>query len=359
MSNQRREKRSIESWRNETIPRNTVTDVTLPISETYSGISLNIPIRVARGEHDGPTIFVTAACHGDELNGTGAIRQLISDESVQLIRGSLILVPILNLLGFDRHSRYLPDRRDLNRFFPGSSSGNGAERIANQLFCEIVERSDYGIDLHTAASGRTNYPNVRADLRNVDVRDLAIQFGSEVILNGPGPRKSLRREACNAGCPTIVVEGGETLKVEPAVSKTMVRGIKSVLRHFEMIEDYSDVPDIQIIVERAKWVRANRGGFLQFHVRPGQFVKHDQPLATNTDLLGREQGILVAPFDGVILGMTTLPAVSPGHPVCHVAELPPSTRPESLQKLRSNSDGIEGKSLEQLAANVTIVKPSE
>lgn len=349
-------RRSIESWRGKAIPRGECCDVYLPVSESYSGISLKIPIRIQRSLEDGPVVFVTAALHGDELNGTGAVRHLICDESIQLKRGALILVPILNLLAFDRHSRYLPDRRDLNRCFPGAAGGSLAGRIARQIFTEIVGRSDLGIDLHTAAVRRTNYPNARTDMSNPIARQLAVDFGSEVIVNATGPRGSLRCEATLAGCPTIVMEGGEVWKVEPAIVETAVRGIKNVLRAHDMIDGDVERPDTQVVIENAKWVRAERGGFLQFHVRPGQVVEKAQPLATNTDLLGREQSLLTAPFSGVIIGMTTLPAVSPGEPVCHVGELPHDTQASEIRDSRAETEGLETRTVKDLASNVLVIE---
>ncbi|MFK8113289.1 MAG: succinylglutamate desuccinylase/aspartoacylase family protein [Rubripirellula sp.] len=349
-------RRSIETWRGKELPRGQSSDVFLPVSESYSGISLRIPIRVIRGKEDGPVIFITAALHGDELNGTGAIRELICDETVQLNRGTLILVPILNLLAFDRHSRYLPDRRDLNRCFPGSAGGSLAGRIAKQIFSELVRRADLGIDLHTASVRRTNYPNIRADMENPEARKLALDFGCEVIVDGAGPKGSLRREACRIGCPTIVLEGGEVWKVEPAIVATAVRGIKNILRSHRMIDGEVLRPERQVVIEKTKWIRAERGGFLQFHVRPGQAVEKDQALATNTDLLGHQNSSLVAPFNGVVIGMTTLPAVSPGEPVCNIGELPDDTRPSEIRDSRSETQGLETRTVTDLASNVFVKK---
>lgn len=268
----------------------------------------------------------------------------------------MILVPILNLLAFDRHSRYLPDRRDLNRFFPGSPSGSLTGRIARQIFNEIVARSTMGIDLHTAAVRRTNYPNVRAEMSNPAARKLAIDFGAEVILNSSGPDGSLRREATRAGVPTIVMEGGEVWKVEPAIVATAVRGIKNILRSIDMIDGEVEGPESRVVIDTTKWVRADRGGFLQFHVRPGQVIDKDQPLATNTSLLGQEKSLLVAPFKGVILGMTTLPAVSPGEPVCHIGQLHTDTHADELRENRSEARSLERKTVKDLASNVMVVK---
>ena len=179
-----REKKPIDDWDGESIAPGESRDVTLAVSESYSGMNVEIPLRIQRAVEPGPVVFVTAALHGDEINGTGAVRMLAQDETFQLNRGSVILVPVLNLLAFDRHSRYLPDRRDLNRCFPGSTTGTLAGRMARKLFDEIVMRSDFGIDLHTAAVRRTNYPNVRGDMSHPETRRLAEAFGGEIIING-------------------------------------------------------------------------------------------------------------------------------------------------------------------------------
>lgn len=354
-----RVRKSLEFWDDTPIPPGSSHDVHLTISESYSGYSVQIPIHIRRAQDEGPVIFVTAALHGDEINGTGAVRQLIQDEAFQLICGSVILVPVLNLLAFDRHSRYLPDRRDLNRFFPGSRNGSLAGRMARTIFEEIVSRCDYGIDLHTAAIRRTNYPNVRGNLADPDVRRLVEAFGAEVIIDGAGPKGAFRREACRAGCPTIIMEGGEIWKVEPGIVETTVRGIKNVFREFKMIEGEPESPNYRVIIDKSKWVRADRGGFLQFHIAPGDIVEKDQPLATNTTLLGRERSMLLAPFDAVVIGMTTLPAISPGEPVCNLGKLPQGTNPAAFQRSRTEEDGLEEQVVEELSSNVLVVEPNE
>lgn len=351
--------KSVFTWNGEPILPNTSCNVKLPIGESYSGFSVNIPIHIRRAENDGPVVFVTAALHGDEINGTGAIRHLIQDPDIQLLRGALILVPVLNVLGFDRHSRYLPDRRDLNRAFPGSASGSLASRMAHKIFTEIVMRSDFGIDLHTASVRRTNFPNVRGDMKDPRVQRLALAFGSEIIIDSKGPVGALRREACRINRPTIVLEGGEVWKVEPTIVEAAVRGVKNVLADLEMIDYAIERPHYQAVVRKSKWMRAERGGFLQFHVRPGEIVEKGQALATNTTLLGRERSTLTAPFHSVVIGMTTLPAVSPGEPICNLGELPDEMRPSEFRQSRSEGDGLEERVSEELASNVLIVEPSE
>lgn len=354
-----RVRKPIDSWNGDTIPAGESRNVMLAVSESYSSRTVRIPIHIRRAKEEGPVVFVTAALHGDEINGTGAVRQLIQDPDFRLLRGAVILVPVLNLLAFDRHSRYLPDRRDLNRSFPGSSSGSLASRMARTIFDEIVSRCDYGIDLHTASVRRTNYPNVRGDMANEQVRRLAMAFGTEFIMNGKGPRGAFRREACSAGCPTIIMEGGEVWKVEPGIVETAARGIKNVLLNLDMIDAEPARAECQVVIEKSKWVRAERGGFLQFHIKPGDIVKKNQPLATNTTLLGRERSMLYAPFDSVVIGMTTLPATSPGEPVCNLGRLPKGIKPSELLQKRVEDAGLEERLTEELASNVLVFEPTE
>jgi len=346
-------------WFGEEILPGESRNVTLTVGESYSSMDVQIPIHIRRAKKTGPTVFVTAALHGDEINGTGAVRQLIQDEDFQLECGCIILVPVLNLLAFDRHSRYLPDRRDLNRSFPGTKGGSLASRMARILFDEIVLISDYGIDLHTASIRRTNYPNVRGDMSNPEVRKLAKSFGSEIILNGIGPVGGFRREASKTGCPTIIMEGGEVWKVEPTIVETAVRGIKNVLRKLDMLAGIPEMPKYQLVIEKSKWIRADFGGFMQFHVSPGDIVEEGQALATNTTLLGDDQNTLIAPFDAVVIGMTSLPAISPGEPLCNLGQLPKNSNPEHLRNLREKADGLEQRVSEDLASNMLVVDPEE
>ena len=322
-----RKRKPIDNWFGEEIPAGESRDVMLAVGESYSSMTVQIQMQIRRAIEDGPVVFVSAALHGDEINGTGAVRQLIEDDDFKLRKGAVILIPVLNILAFDRHSRYLPDRRDLNRSFPGFPDGSLASRMASIIFNEIVTRCDYGIDLHTASVRRTNYPNVRGDLSTPQIRQLAESFGSEIIINTKGPRGAFRREACRAGCPTIIMEGGEVWKVEPGIVETATRGVKNVLRNLDMFDGEEESPDYQIVIQKSKWIRAERGGFLHFHIKPGDIIEKGQPLVTNTTLLGQEHSTLESPFNAVVIGMTSLPAISPGEPICNLGKLPRGINP--------------------------------
>lgn len=349
--------KTIDVWQRQTIEPGETRNIQLRVTERRSGAPVRIPIQVRRSVCDGPVVFVSGALHGDEVNGTGAIQQLLVDPEFVISRGTLVLIPVLNMLGFERHSRYLPDRRDLNRSFPGSPSGSLASRMAARIFDEIVGRCDFGIDLHTASVRRTNYPSIRADLDHPEVKRIAMAFGCEVILDGPGPAGALRQEASANGCPTIVMEGGEVSKVEPGIVQSAVRGIRNVLRELQMLGGDLESPRYQLVIEQSKWLRASRGGFMHFHVKPGDLVEQDQPIATIYDLLGTVQGTKLSPFDAVVIGMTTLPAVSPGEPICNLGAIPAGTSVATLRKHRLQEDGLEERLVDQLSSNLIVVDP--
>jgi predicted deacylase len=355
----RRPSRRVDQWQGQTIQPGETKNFRLKVTERRTGSAVRVPLQVRRGSEPGPVVFVTGALHGDEINGTGAIQQLLADPEFQIVAGTLVLVPVLNIVGFERHSRYLPDRRDLNRSFPGSPNGSLASRMAYRIFQEIVERCDFGIDLHTAAARRTNYPNIRADLSHPGVKRLALAFGCEVIVNGAGPSGALRQEATNSGCPTIVMEGGEVHKVEPGIVQSAVRGIRNVLCHLKLLQGRMERPRYQLVIEQTRWLRASRGGFLHFHIAPGDLVEQEQPIATICDLLGNTQATLASPFDAVVIGMTTLPAVSPGDPICHLGQLPTDTSVSRIRKGRSSSETLEELLVDQLSSNLVVVDPDE
>ncbi|MBL1219010.1 MAG: succinate dehydrogenase [Planctomycetes bacterium] len=326
------------------------------MSETYTGDEIWVPVRVHRARKAGPRVFLTAAIHGDEINGLGIIREAMLRLGPELKAGTLICVPVVNMFGFEAGQRYTPDRRDLNRMFPGSPNGSLANRVANILFDEVVRKCDYGIDLHSAAEGRTNFPNVRGDLNVPGVRTLAESFGCELIVHGRGPEGSLRYAACQAGCPTIILEAGEVAKIEPTVLQVGLRGIRNVLVQLGMMRGTVHRPAYQTRVQKKTWVRAAVGGLLRFHVAPGDLVEAGQPLATNESLFGDARSVLIAPSDAIVLGMATMPAVKPGEPVCHLA-----VPRKSLRSIRKALDAAADESIphqlrRDMASQVTSVE---
>ena len=330
-------------------------DIRLKISESYTGGDVSIPLRIIRATQNGPNFLISGGIHGDELNGFGIVHHLMFREQLQLVSGSLILVPVINVFGFETNNRYLPDRRDLNRSFPGSINGSLASRIAHTVMHEVIQKCDYAIDCHTAAVQRTNYPNIRGDLDLSGVRRLSKAFGCELIIDGKGPVGSLRREACKVGCQTVLLEAGEPLKIEPAVVEFGIRGVRNALIDLGMISGTKVFPPFQTLVRKTTWVRAAAGGILSFHIGPGDIVEKHQPVATNYTIMGEKQNTLLSPIDGVILGMATLPTVKPGEPVYHVAQ--PARRLSAIRKELSKlrAGNLYSKIRKDLATNITVV----
>jgi len=191
--------------------------IELAVSSLYDGTDLSIPVEVIRGKVDGPVLFISAAIHGDEINGTEIVSRILKNKSLKKLKGTLIAIPVVNIFGFNMLSRYLPDRRDLNRSFPGSTNGSLAARLANVFMKEIVKKSTHGIDLHTGAIHRTNLPQIRASMDDVETKRLAFEFGVPVILNSNFRDGSLREAACSKNIPVLLFEGGEALRFDEKI----------------------------------------------------------------------------------------------------------------------------------------------
>ena len=295
-------------------------ELRLKAAESYTAEPVTVPVTVVRGS-PGPTVFVTATVHGDELNGVGILRGLLNDTDFSALTGTLIAVPVVNVPGFLNQDRRLPDRRDLNRSFPGNRRGSLTARLADTLFREVIRKSDFGIDLHTAGGERTNYPQVRADLSRPGVAELAGAFGCSLIVAGAGPEGSLRRAAVTAGVPTIVYEAGSARRFERPVIAVGISGVLNVLRHLRMMPGEPAAPPLRLVIGRTHWIRSKTGGILDLRVDLGQPLRRGQAISVNTNPFGRERSQLKAPYGGVVLGLTQLPLVHPGDAICHVARL--------------------------------------
>ena len=293
----------------------------LQVSMSFVSNPTYIPITVLNGKRKGPVVLITAAIHGDELNGIEIVRQLIYNFDMSQLAGTLLCVPVVNIFGFQNTIRYLPEDKDLNRFFPGDPSSWSQGKYAYIIYTELVEKSDYVIDLHTASEGRSNLPHIRADMSYPEVARAARAFGTTVILDNEGTLGTLRRTATEAGIPTITFEAGETRKFEKKIAAYGLQGVLNVLNELEMLPGETYTAPIQFIVKDSTWVRVDRGGILSINTRPGRLVKKNAELATNTNPFGVEVGSVRAPFNGIIIGITTTPTVIPGQGVCHISKL--------------------------------------
>lgn len=316
-------------------------DVTPVASESYTGDRTTIPMAVINGTKDGPRVFVTAAIHGDELNGIGVCRELLGRIDPSDLSGILIVVPIVNVLGAQIHSRYLPDRRDLNRTFPGSYSGSMASRIAKLVMEEVVRGSDVGIDLHTAANRRTNVPQVRVHIEDPQATELALAFGAPFVLGAALRPGSLREVAGELDVPVLTYEGGEALRFDSDAIEVATVGVLRVLGHLGMITSAPPPPtETPLLMNESRWLRAERGGIIDMMVEPGQGIIEGQELWTTTSPLGAERATMTAPFDGVVIGSTTLPLVAPGEAILHIG-IPGATWPSEDDPSAEENDELD------------------
>lgn len=295
-------------------------DLAPAASESFTGDLTSLPLTVLNGPSDGPRAFVTAAIHGDELNGIAICRRLLDELDIEQVVGSLIVVPIVNVPGAQIASRYLPDRRDLNRAFPGSHTGSMAARIARLLLDEVVSNSDIGVDLHTAANHRTNVPQVRIRTADEATLKLATTFGAPFVLDARLRSGSLRAAAAELNVPVLTYEAGGPLRFDADAIDVGYRGVLRVLQRLGMIPSAPPPAHAEpMVLHESRWLRAERGGILELHVVSGDHVLPGQPLWTTTSPLGAERAIVDAEEEGYVIGATTLPLVQPGHAVLHIA----------------------------------------
>ena len=288
--------------------------IDLPITDLSTHVPLTMPVHVVNGRRDGPRLFVGAALHGDEINGVEVIRRVVKLSALNRLRGTLVAVPIVNVPGFLSLSRYLPDRRDLNRSFPGLARGSLAARLAKLFLDEIVEGATHGIDLHTGAVHRTNFPQVRVNLEDAEAERIAQAFGVPLLINAGFREGSLREAAHDRGIPVVAYEAGEALRFDEAGIRAGVKGIMRVMRELDMLPPLRSAAPVHepLIVRSTRWVRAPVSGVVRIIRSVGVRVKEGQILAIISDPLGETEIEIKAPSDGVVIGRTNLPLVHEG-----------------------------------------------
>jgi hypothetical protein len=300
------------------------------LTETYLGDPVRMPVTVVNGERPGPTAFLSAAAHGDELNGVEVVREVAQEWDHDGLAGTLVCLPVLNVPGFIAQQRYLPIYdRDLNRSFPGDPESTGAKRVADVIFRNFVAPCDFGLDFHTSTRGRSNVLHVRADMTDERVFRVANAFATNVVIDGAGPSGTLRRAATEAGVPTATVEMGEANRFQPGFVDAALDGVRSVLAEFGMhATETVRWPGWRTVVTGGEktWLRADAGGLVDMHARQGDLVEADERIATINDPFNDDPTPVRAPFAGLLVGAVQNPLVYPGNPLCHLVELDERTR---------------------------------
>lgn len=295
--------------------------VELPVSRLFTGADVAMPVTVLHGADTGPTVWINAAIHGDEINGVEIVNRVLDGLDPTSMRGTLLAVPVVNVHGFISGDRYLPDRRDLNRSFPGSRKGSLASRLANLFMTKVVSQCSVGIDLHTASDNRTNLPQIRGNLDDEQTKQLAEVFGPPLIMHSKNRSGTLRSAAVKRGKAVLLYEAGEPLRFNRLSIDTGVAGIRRVLRHLD-IADW-DGPDAEPVAtsRSSTWVRANKSGVARLDVEIGERVTEGEQIGTIIDAFGTRLGTIKAKRSGLVIGRTLYPLVNKGDALVHVASL--------------------------------------
>ena len=320
------------------IPPGTATRMTWVPSQSFSGLDVNTPVLVVNGEQAGDTLCLTAAIHGDELNGIEMVRQVMYGLNPEALRGTVIGVPIVNLMAFGRSSRYLPDRRDLNRYFPGNPYGSLASRFAYAFFNDIIRHCDALIDLHTGSFHRTNLTQLRADLSHPKVAELTNGFGKIVALNTQGNPHSLRAATVAAGIPAVTVEAGEPLRLQKDVVREGVAALRTLLKKRNMIDHSVFWREPEPAFYQSSWVRTQTSGILFSQVKLGDKVAKGEVLGSVTNPVTSERTIIHSPYSGTVIGMALDQFVLPGFASYHIGLL---TKSQSPTQPVLDGDGFE------------------
>lgn len=302
------------------IAAGTSIDIDMPIIRLYTDTDIHMPIHVKRAKKDGPMLFVSAAVHGDEINGIEIIRRLLRLKTLKLIAGTLILAPMVNVYGVLNQSRYMPDRRDLNRSFPGSENGSLAGIVAHRFLSEIVRHCDYGIDLHTGAIHRSNLPQIRADLKDEETMRLAENFGVSVLMNSTLRDGSLRQAALESDTKILLYEGGEALRFDELAIQAGMRGILNVLSTLGMTKkSRKKNHTVPYVANTSSWVRAHHSGIVKNLKNLGDHVEKGDELAEIGSPLGEVFGVVKARRTGIVIGKQNIPLVQKGDAMFHIA----------------------------------------
>ncbi len=299
-------------------------DIELPLAKLPHGATGTVPCTVVHGRRAGPRLWLSGAVHGDELTGIEVIRRVLQQTKPASLRGTLVCVPMVNIFGVTSGSRYLPDRRDLNRSFPGSDKGSLAGRLAQLLITEVIERCDFGVDIHSGSDHRHNLPQIRAGLSDARTAELAAAFGAPIMIDAHERSGSLRGEAAARGRAVLLYEGGPPHRYDEEAIAVGVHGVLRVMKHLSMITKAPAPATPSLRSSRSRWSRAARGGLFLRTAPLGARVTQGEEVGRVVDAFGAVTARVKARVDGVIVGMRINPVVFQGDALVHVAEIDPA-----------------------------------
>ncbi|CAM2787146.1 succinylglutamate desuccinylase/aspartoacylase family protein [Shewanella amazonensis] len=298
----------------------TQATVRLPVARLYNDTPVDLQVEVFHGNKAGPVLLVCAAIHGDELNGIEICRRLQGRINPKALTGTVLMVPVVNVFGFIQKSRYLPDRRDLNRCFPGSEKGALTSRLAHLVTRELVSRATHILDLHTGAIHRDNLPQIRCNTDDEVLMGMARAFGAPLIMHSDAKGNSLRGYAAKAGVPCILYEAGEALRFSEAAIRTGLKGAVNLLRHLGMQKGRLSRGGTDVAAARSYWIRSEADGLVLQKVKLGQRVNKGNILAYLASPHSQDTLPIRSPSDGIVIGITNIPVTNEGEGLYHIAQ---------------------------------------
>jgi len=306
----------------ETIIAGESKTINMEIAKLHTMTKLKIPIIVERSKLAGPTVLFTACLHGDEINGTEIVRQLIVQKINKPKRGTVICIPIINIFGFINKTREFPDGRDLNRVFPGSKTGSLASRFAYYILKDIIPHVDYAIDFHAGGASRFNAPQIRIVPENKELKKLSDVFNAPFTLYSKNISGTFRNSCDKLGVKMLLFEGGKSLDINDAVTKEAIEGTKRFLTHLDMLNPRKKAilnENKTIYIEKSNWVRAKHSGMFHGLTAIGSFVKKGDLLATISDPYGKVEHKVKAPHAGFIINVNDAPIIYQGDAIFHIS----------------------------------------
>lgn len=308
----------IISINKQVVKAGTSATINLNIAKLASGTKIDLPIYVFRSTEPGPVVLLSGGLHGDEVNGIEIVRRLVNGDSLKhLLKGSVIAIPIMNIYGFLNFSREVPDGKDINRSFPGSTTGSLAARVAYNLTHKVLKEIDFGIDFHTGGASRYNYPQIRFATKDPKAREIAEAFNAPIVLESPFLEKSLRKEAFKMNKSIVVYEGGESMRFDEHVIEQGVRGARRVLRHAGMISRASHDEE-SVLCKGSTWIRAKNSGMFTSYLQSGDRVSKNQVVGKITDPFGEFETKIKSAYTGIIIGHNNIPVINQGDALFHV-----------------------------------------
>jgi uncharacterized protein len=296
--------------------------IDVEIAKLHTTTKLKIPIIIERSKIDGPVVLFSAGLHGDEMNGTEIVRQIITRKINKPKCGTIICIPIINIFGFVNQSRQFPDGRDLNRVFPGSKNGSLASRFAHFLVKEIIPIIDYAVDFHAGGASRFNAAQIRIIPNNNELKELASVFNAPFTLYSKNIAGTFRNACTRLGVKMLLFEGGKSLDLNAQITKEGVDGAKRFLHHLDMLSPKKEA-DFQIeksiYIEKSSWIRANASGMFIGLIKIGTYVKKGEVLATISDPFGKIEHKVKAPNDGYLINVNDAPIVYQGDAIFHIS----------------------------------------